>query len=48
MTIEYDEIRITTRREIVICGMEIRRLNKVVHYLEEKYTALQQSISPGL
>ncbi len=38
MTMEYDEIRITTRREIVICEKAIKRLEKVVEGMEAKYT----------
>ena len=33
----YDEIRITTRREINICRRAIRDLEKVIRGLEEKY-----------
>ncbi|MEW6079778.1 MAG: hypothetical protein AB1724_18370 [Thermodesulfobacteriota bacterium] len=34
---EYDEIRITTRREIGICRDAIRKLENVIRLLEEKY-----------
>ena len=34
---EYDEIRITTRREITICEAEINRLEKDIAALERKY-----------
>lgn len=37
MTIEYDEIRITTRREINVCEGAIRELEKVIGSMEEKY-----------
>ena len=37
MTLEYDEIRITTRREINVCEVAIRDLEKVIGSMEEKY-----------
>ncbi|TKB25125.1 hypothetical protein FCL47_15880 [Desulfopila sp. IMCC35006] len=35
---EYDEIRITTRREIVICEKAIKKLENVVKSMEKKYS----------
>ena len=37
MAIEYDEIRITTRREINVCEEAIRRLEKQIGAMEEKH-----------
>ena len=37
MAIEYDEIRITTRREIAVCEGAIRKLKKIIEEMEEKY-----------
>lgn len=37
MAIEYDEIRITTRREIAVCEGAIRKLEKIIGEMEEKY-----------
>ncbi len=37
MSLEYDEIRITTRREIAICEQKIKKLEQVIAGLEKKY-----------
>lgn len=34
---EYDEIRITTRREIAVCKGAIQRLERVIAALERRY-----------
>ena len=34
---EYDEIRITTRREIIICEGKINRLEMIIAAMEKKY-----------
>ena len=38
MTVEYDEIRITTRREITICQQAIKKLVLIIEAMEEKYS----------
>jgi hypothetical protein len=37
MAIEYDEIRITTRREINVCEGAIRKLEKQIGAMEKKH-----------
>ena len=37
MSPEYDEIRITTSREIRICEQAIKKLKKIVYEMEIKY-----------
>jgi hypothetical protein len=37
MSLQYDEIRITTRREIVICERAIKKLEEVVGAMEDKH-----------
>jgi len=37
MAMGYDEIRITTRREINVCEGAIRKLEKVIGAMEKKY-----------
>ncbi len=37
MALEYDEIRITTRREIDVCRSAIKKLEKYLAGMEEKY-----------
>jgi hypothetical protein len=51
MTVEYDEIRITTRREIAICEQAIKKLEIVIAAMEKKYqlssAAFQKDFDPG-
>jgi uncharacterized protein YllA (UPF0747 family) len=35
--LEYDEIKITTRREIAVCEDAIRKLKKTIAVMEQKY-----------
>lgn len=37
MSLEYDEIRITTRREIAICRQAIKKLETVLAGMEKKH-----------
>lgn len=37
MSVAYDEIKITTRREITICEEKISRLQEIIAALEKKY-----------
>jgi hypothetical protein len=37
LILEYDEIRITTRREMEICRQAIKKLEKLIADMEKKY-----------
>jgi len=51
MALEYDEIRITTRREIDVCRSAIKKLENYLADMEEKYgrtsTELMQQMTGG-